>query len=166
MAVSLEPEDAAFVAFKAAFTADNGIGVNALNDATKTTGAYNSNAYLIGGFERRGDPFLSGKPTVPRIEFEAVGFAELDTPDHARVEGIVRLHIIAERETPDGFGSQQTVAIRARRVYHRAALGAQSGWSFSTVVRKRPFQAPGTPKEQHYIVEYAVVMSAGTGGGF
>lgn len=174
MAVTSEPEDACFTAFKAAFTADTGLAVNALNDSSQTLGVYNSNAFLIGGFFRKGDPLEGGSPTVARIVWEATGITELDTQSFARTEGLVRLHHFTERNTPDGFGnqasppqgSQQAVVARSRKVFHRAALTATNGWNFSTMVRKRGFQGPSSATEQHYIVEYQIVMSAGTGGGF
>lgn len=167
MSLTADAEDAAYSAFQAAYSGDTGTGVNALNDNSKTTGVYNSTAYLIGGFFRRGDPLPAlGSPTVPRIECEPVGFTEVDSPDHARVEGIVRMHVLSEGGTPSGFASQQAVALRVRQLYHRAALSSSGGWSFSTLYRKRAFQAPRSETEQHLIVEFAVVMSAGSGGGF
>lgn len=169
MAISKEAEQACYDAFNAAFLADTGAG--GLNNATQVAGAYTSAAYCLGNatdvpsrLMRQGDPQRT--EDVPRIVWEGTTTEELDTPANARVQMLVRLHHHTNRETPDGFGSQDPVAIRSRQVFHRGALTASGGWNFSTLVRKRGFQAPPSGKVQHYIVEYAVVMSAGSAGGF
>lgn len=170
MAISKEAEQAAFDAFSAAFIADTA-NANGLNKSTQAAGAYTSNAFLVGNATgttaallRYGDPKRTRN--VPRIEWEGTPSEELDTPEHARVQMLVRLRHFTNRETPTGHGSQNNVAIRSRQVFHRAALSATGGWNFSTLVRKRGFQGPPSEKEQQFIVEYAVVMSAGSGGGF
>ncbi len=169
MALTEEAEQACFEAFSASVDADT--TGNGLCNTTQTAGAYDSNAVLVGNITvtkpvlfRVGDPIRN--KNIPRMEWEPAFTEELDTPEHARVQMIVRLHHYANRETPRGFGSMNAVAIRSRQVFHRTALGAKGGWNFSTLIRKRGFQAPSLEKEQHYIVEYAVLMSSGVGGGF
>ncbi len=170
MAITKEAEQACFDAFDAAFIADT-VHANGLANVTQSAGAYTSNAVLVGniaggsaGLMRDGDPQRT--EDVPRIAWESASSIEEDTPNHARVRMIVRLHHYTNRETPDGFGSQDNVALRSRQVFHRAALTTTGGWAFSTLIRKRGFQAPASSKEQHYIVEYAVEMSSGSSGGF
>ena len=171
MAITKEAEQAAFDAFEATMIADT-ISTSGLNYSIQVGGAYTSPNYLIGNGSgqttmrliRRGDP----QQTInfPRIEWEATPSNERDTPAHARAEFTVRLHHLCNRNTPNGFSQQNSVVLRSRQVFHRASLTATGGWNFSTIIRRRGFQAPGTQTEQHYIVEYQVVMSAGTGGGF
>lgn len=170
MAVTAEAEQACFDAFNAAFVADT-VNANGLNNSTQSGGAYTSNAFLIGNatggtaaLHRKGDPQRTSN--FPRIEWEGFPTEELDTPDHARVQMLVRLHHYTNRNVPEGFDSQNAVVLRSRQVFHRASFSAQGGWNFSTVVRKRGFQAPAAQNEQHYVAEYAVTMSAGSGGGF
>lgn len=169
MAITEEAEQACFEAFATLLDADT--GTNGLATTTQTAGAYDSNAVLVGNITvtkpaliRVGDPMRN--KNFPRMEWESVSTEEADTPAYARVRLLVRLHHYANRETPRGFGSLNNVTIRSRQVFHRAALAAKGGWNFSTLVRKRGFLAPSTEKEQHYIVEYAVDMSAGSAGGF
>ena len=170
MALTAEAEQACYDAFNAAFVADT-VNANGLNNSTQSAGAYTSNAFLIGNatggtvaLHRVGDP--QNTSNFRGIEWQAASSEELDTQSHARVQMVVRLHHYTNRNFPEGFDSLNAVVIRSRQVFHRAAFSATGGWNFSRVVRKRGFQAPSKEREQHYIVEYAVVMSAGSGGGF
>ena len=167
MALTKEAEEACFDAFNAAFVADTA-HANGLANVTLSGAAYTSNAVLLGNIvggttalSRVGDPERTS--TVPRIEWEGAASSERETMGHARVEMIVRLHHYTNRETPDGFGSQNAVAIRSRQVFHRAALTTTGGWTFAVLHRLRGFQAPSADTEQHYIVEYSVIMTAATG---
>lgn len=164
-----EADQAISDAFNAAFVADS--GANGLNTVTQTTGAYDSPNVLLGNVTsgthaliRRGDP--KATKLVPRIELEVLPTGEVDAPDHARVQAMVRLYHITNRNTPNGFGSQNTVVSRSRAVFHRAALTAVGGWNFSTLVRRRGFQLPPTDTEQVYVAEYQVLASTGVAGGF
>lgn len=169
MAVSKEADQAIFDALNAAFVADT--GTSGLNKVSMTAGAYDSANVLIGNVTggtaaliRRGDP--KATKLVPRVEVEVLPTGEVDTPDHARAQALARLYLVTNRETPSGFGSQNQVAPRVRSVFHRASLAATGGWTFSTLRRQRGFQLPPTEKEQVYVTEYALTMSAGSGGGF
>lgn len=162
MAVSKEADDAIFDALNTKYATDT--TGNGLANTTQVAGAYSSNAYLRGGFARVGDPQRT--TNVPRIEVEILPTGEVDTPDHARVSALVRLIHTCERNVPNGFGSQGNVVRSSRALFHRASLATTGGWTFSTLERKRGFQAPSTGTQQRYIVEYAVLMSAGIGGGF
>lgn len=169
MASTAEIEDACFDAFKALYAADTASG--GLNKSTQSVGAYTSPAYLIGGYVRYGDP--SRTREVPRVEHETAFHENIDTPEHSRARLTLRLHVITNRQSPDGFGTdtstpfaQRAIALRVRQIFGRSAPATSGGWYFSTVKRMRGFQAPPSDTEQHYIAEFAVLMSTGAGQGF
>jgi hypothetical protein len=171
MAVTKEDADALFDALSAA-VADDTLNANGLANLTQSGGAYSSNAVLVGNINgagtgisliRVGDP--RGTRHYPRLECEIFLDAK-DSPAYARSEGMFRLHLFCNRVTPSGFGQQTNVALRIRQVMHRKALTTNGGWYFSQIQRYAPIQLKGSDTEQHLVIPFAVVMSAGTGGGF
>jgi hypothetical protein len=171
MAVTKEDADALFDALDALVAADTS-NSNGLAKLTQSGGAYTSNAVLVGNIDGAGtgiDLIRVGEPRgtshYPRLECEIFLDAK-DSPAYARSEGMFRLHLFTNRITPNGFGSQANVAFRIRQVVHRGALSTNGGWYFSQLQRFQPIQLRGSQTEQHLVIPFAVVMSAGTGGGF
>lgn len=170
VAATKESDDALFDAV-AALVAGDTAATNGLAKTTQVGGAYASNAFLVGNYDgttlalvRVGDPKRT--KNFPRVEIGIQPGEERPTPDHTRVEGLFYLHLFTNREAPNGFGSQQNVAIRVRQVVNRQAMSTQGGWYFSTLVRKRGIQAHAADKEQHYVIPFAYTMTTGAGGGF